>query len=205
MIIDYKFVGENNKVHFDDSKTVRELIFSAFDQFDYYEPAGMDIVTLFQCHHSKSNFGWFTRDTSRICAEEIENPDELCFAYHKPGVFYFAEGGWGHHMIELGNHPVIPDPIALELRFEGFDNTVVVNGKYTFGDIIEYLKKTQYIPDNSDRLNIHPVGIKDGPLSISFSETIMQLPLNAFMNRIEKEIDKSFPNHGFIYHEIFEI
>ena len=88
-------MGENAAFEFDDSKTVREMIQFAFDQLDYYEPAGMEIVTVFQCHHPKTSTGWFTRDTGRICAEEIINTDELCFAYQIPDVFYFAEGGWG--------------------------------------------------------------------------------------------------------------
>ena len=74
MIKTYRFICDSISFSFDDTKTVRELIDCAFEQFDYYEPAGMDLVTIFQCHHSKSNNGWFTRDTSRICAEEIENP-----------------------------------------------------------------------------------------------------------------------------------
>ena len=49
--------------------------------FDYYEPAGMELVTIFQSHNSKTNVGWFTTDTSRSCEEEIEDTDWLCFAY----------------------------------------------------------------------------------------------------------------------------
>lgn len=205
MIRNYTFEGEKTGIQFDDSKTVRELILCAFEQYGYDEPAGMDIVTLFQSHHSDSYNGWFTRDTSRICAEEIENPDGLCFAYQMPGVFYFAEGGWGHHMEELGNHPLIPDPVSIRLRFDDFDNTVVINGKYTFGDIAGYLKKTRYIPQNSRVLLIHPVGIKEGPLSISLDDKIMRLPLNEFLEKVREETDRTYTDHGHIYHEIFEI
>ena len=205
MIKTYRFICDSISFSFDDTKTVRELIDCAFEQFDYYEPAGMDLVTIFQCHHSKSNNGWFTRDTSRICAEEIENPDELCFAYQKSDVFYFAEGGWGHHMTDLGNHPIIPNPVALKLRFEDFDNTVVINGKYTFSDIIGYLKETEYIPGNSSRLLVHPIGIPGGLLCISFYDTIMKLPLKEFEAAIKNEIDEAYPDHGFIYHRVFEI
>lgn len=51
MIQKYKFEGENDFIEFDDSKSVKELINYAFDKFDYFEPAGIEIVTLFQCHH----------------------------------------------------------------------------------------------------------------------------------------------------------
>lgn len=205
MIKTYTFICENASIEFDDSKTVRELIDYAFDQLEYYEPAGMQLVTLFQCHHSKSLNGWFTRDTSRTCAEEIENPDELCFAYQMPDVFYFAEGGWGHHMTELGNHPIIPDPVDLKLRFEDFNNTIVINGQYTFSDIIKYLVKTEYIPKNSSRLLVHPIGISNGPLLISFDDAIMQLPLREFVGETGKRIDKAYPDHRYIYHEVYEI
>ena len=205
MVREYTFFADGQRtLAFDDSKTIRELIEYAFDEFEYYEPAGMELVTLFQCHHSQSDTGWFTTDTTRICSEEIENRDELCFAYQMPGVFYFAEGGWGHHMTGLGNHPLIPDPVALKIRFEDFDNTVVINGKYSFSDIIRYLEKTDYIADFSQLL-IKPVGITNGPYSIYPSDSLLRLNLVDFLAKIKELNDKRFPNHGFIYHEIFEI
>ena len=44
MIQKYKFEGENDFIEFDDSKSVKELINYAFDKFDYFEPAGIEIV-----------------------------------------------------------------------------------------------------------------------------------------------------------------
>lgn len=85
----YHFFREN-PLEFDDSKTVKELVQYAFDQFDYYEPLGMDIVTVYQARYAH-----FTQDTSKKCIDEIKDPNMLCFAYFMPGVFYFAEGGWG--------------------------------------------------------------------------------------------------------------
>ena len=139
----YHFFGED-PIWFDDDKTFRELIVYAFDCFEYYEPCGMNIVTVFQCHHPKSNTGWFTTDVSKKCSEEIVNPDELCFAYNLPNVFYYAEGGWGHHMPELGNYPIVPDPVCLKFRFEDFDNSVVINGNYCMRDVIWFLRHTGY-------------------------------------------------------------
>ena len=107
---------------FDDTKSVKELIQYAFNEFDYYEPAGTEIVTLFQ-PQSRTSTGWFTTDTSRLCVDEIEDAEILCFAYHMPNVFYFAEGGWEHHMLHLGNHPQIDNPVFLHLRFDDFDNS----------------------------------------------------------------------------------
>lgn len=63
---------------FDDTKSIKELIHYAFNEFDYYEPAGMEIVTLFQ-PQSRTSTGWFTTDTSRLCVDEIEDAEILCF------------------------------------------------------------------------------------------------------------------------------
>ena len=197
--------GKLESLRFDDSKTVKELVQYAFDQFDYYEPAGMEIVTLFQCHHSKSNNGWFIRDTNRICAEEIEDGSGLCFAYHMPDVFYFAEGGWGNHMINLGNHPVIPNPVSLNLHFEDFKNTVVINGKYCFNDIIKFLQDTEYISERCHKLRILPIGIEGKPYEIPFSDSIMRINLTEFENKLQAYNDKYLPKHGVIYHEDIEI
>ena len=205
MIRRYTFLADGQKtLEFDDSKTIKELIEYAFNVFEYYEPAGMGLVTLFQCHHSQSNAGWFTTDTSRICADEIETCDDLCFAYQLPGVFYFAEGGWGHHMIELGNHPLIPNPVAIKIRFEDFDNTIVINSKYSFYDIISFLTDTHYISGCS-RVLVKPVGIPNGPYSIRFDDNTLQLNLKDFLEEIEKRNKQYYPNNIFFFHEVFEI
>ena len=141
MIQTYHFFGEHS-LEFEDSKTVKELIEYAFEKFDYYEPFGMDSVTVFQCHHPDSNYGWFTIDTKRRCVDEIVNRDELCFGYHIPGILYYAEGGWGHHMEELGNHPIFENPVSLKLKFEDFKHTVVFEGTHSFREILNLLKNT---------------------------------------------------------------
>ena len=134
MIQEYKFFGENT-LKFEDSKTVKELLQYAFEQFGYYEPFGMDTVTIYQ-----TGFAHFTLDTNRKCYEEIKNPNGLCFAYHIPGFLYYAEGGWGHHMSELSNHPVFKHPVSLKLKFEDFDHTVVFEGTHSFREVLDLLK-----------------------------------------------------------------
>lgn len=42
----FKFEGEQ-PLFFDDTKSVKVLIQYAFNEFDYYEPTGMEIMTLF--------------------------------------------------------------------------------------------------------------------------------------------------------------
>lgn len=205
MIRQYTFSGYPS-LTFDDSKTVRELIDSAFEKFGFYEPAGMEIVTVFQSSHPETTTGWFTQDTERTCAEEIENHDSLCFAYHLPEVFYFAEGGWGHHMINLGNHPSIPDPIPIKLKFDDFKNTVVINGTYCFDDVVRYLRETDYVPNDCSKLLVHLPSTTIGRVSysISFSDSFMQVKLNDIEEKLEELNQRYYPGCSFLFEE-FEI
>ena len=75
----------------------------------------------------------------------------------------------------------------------------------TNSDIVEYLKQTEYIPAHSRRLLVRLVGVSDGPLSISFSDPIMQLPLPGFKAAIKDRIDEDYPGHGHVYYEIYQI
>lgn len=208
MIKKYSFCqsGNGEDLYFDDSRTVKELIEYAAEKYDYYIPPGIEIATLFQAgHHSASDNGWFTQDVYRKCCDEIENCDNLCFAYYLPGVFYYAEGGWGHHMKELGNHPNIPDPVDLNLRFGDFNNTVVINGNYRMTDIVRFIQMTGYQPQVGTRLRVHPVGISEGPYVIPFSDQIMRVKLLGFNRMIEEYTDLRYPGHDLVYYEIIEI
>lgn len=175
-----KYTFFEGTIEFDDTKSVKELIAYAFDTFEYYEPMGMEVVTLFQAHHPETDTGWFTTNPLRSCAEEIKNPNELFFAYYMPDVFYFAEGGWGHHMHGLGNHPQIPDAVALSLRFEDFDHTVIINGRYCFDDIIHTLKRTGYIEITCSAIEAIPIGCATKAYTIPFSDPAVRCPLAEF-------------------------
>ncbi len=59
-----------------------------------------------------------------------------------PDIFFYAEGGWGHHMTSLGNCPVIPNAVSIHIRFEDFDNTVVINGAYTLREVISFIEQS---------------------------------------------------------------
>lgn len=208
MIKNYTFF-DGGTISFNDEKKVKELIRYAFDEFDYYEPIGIEYVTIFQCHHSKTNTGWFTKDTNNSCCDEIENPDELCFAYYVPEVFYFAEGGWGHHMRELGNHPEIPNPVDIKLRFTDFNNTVIINGKYCLNDIVQLLKDSEYISDECRMIRIIAIY---GDLSfhhvnsyvIRLSDPIMNVKLSNLDNEINKYHKRYLESTDHIYHYIIE-
>ena len=205
MIQKYTF-HDGGTLEFDDSKSVKELIAYAFDTFGYYEPMGMDIVTLFQAYHPSSTTGWFTTDTTMRCADEIQDRDCLCFAYHLPNVFYFAEGGWGHHMRELGNRPPIPNEVRLCLRVEEKENTIVINGNYTFMDIVRALKQSEYIYENCNVVRVLPVGVGQS-YSIPFSDPIMHMCLTEFVKNVELYHDKylTLAKGDFIYRSIFEL
>lgn len=181
MIQKYNFCNDDEFIFFDDEKTVKELLRHAFDSFGYYEPFGMESVTLFQAHHPKSNYGWFTTDVSKSCKEEIIGDKYwLCFAYYIPNVFYYAEGGWGHHMKELGNHPEIDNPVMLHIRFEEFDNTVVFNGNTSFFEVVDLFQSVGYIPCDANSLQINPINPRHPSYKLSITDELMQTSLTNF-------------------------
>ena len=205
MLQQYTFWNEGT-ITFNDENSVGALIAYAFGQFGYYEPFGMEIVTVFQGHHPDTNSGWITTDTTKTCAEEIKNPHELFFAYYLPNVFYFAEGGWGHHMKSLGNHPHIENATSLHIRFDDFDNTIVINGQYTFADIVNMLKTTEYIDNSCCKIKIIPVGCASG-YDIPFSDPIMNVCLSDFEKSLEQyNAERITLSRGeYIYHTILQI
>lgn len=188
MIRKYRFDSEE-PFEFDDSKTVKELVEYAFEKFDYYEPFGMNTVTVFQCSHSGSNEGWFTTDTSRRCADEIEDCENLCFAYNIPRDFYYAEGGWGHHMKSLGNHPILQNPVSLKLKFDDFVNTIVFRGTMTFNEVIDRFVKAGYI-ERPDRITVKMPSLQNSTYStyISIDDEIIGAPLTEFEASLPPEI-----------------
>lgn len=197
---------DGGALEFDDSRSVKELIKYAFESFGYYEPIGMDKVTLFQARHPDTSTGWFTTDVTARCADEIRERDCLCFAYHMPNVFYFAEGGWGHHMPRLGNRPPIDNEVLLNLRFEDFDSRIVINGDYTFMDIVRFLKQSGYIDPDCYSVRILPVGTGQ-TYTLPLSDPIMLTQLTEFGNAIEVCHRKHLKLGAgdFIYHTIFDL
>ena len=192
MLRTYEFYAEK-PIQFDDERTVGELIQYAFDEFDYYEPFGMDIVTVFQSYHPDTSTGWFTTDKNKKLKDEIVTRDVLCFAYYIPGVFYFAEGGWGHHMRGLGNHPRLENPVALKLRLDDSsnDNTIVFAGNLTMNKIIDAFKRTEYIDKNLTEIKIYIFCRMYAYERIySLSDSIMDLPLTEFEKLLPNELHR---------------
>ena len=202
MIKRYKFAYCGD-LYFDDSRTVKELIEYAAEKYDYYIPQGIEIATLFQAgHHSANDSGWFTHDVNRKCCDEIENCDHLCFAYYLPGVFYFAEGGWGQR--GLGNHPIIPDPVELNLRFEDFDNPVVINGNYCFADVVRFIQMTGYLTPYWNRLCVHLIGTSGGEYWVPVGDSRLQVKLLDLIRMIQEYRELRY-GCTYISDEIFEI
>lgn len=87
-------------------------------------------------------------DRDALLRDELSSGD-TCIAYIVPGKFYFVEGGWGHHMIDMDCVHLIPDPVSIKLRFR-FDHynigyfyeELVVNGQLTIQELIEILQET---------------------------------------------------------------
>lgn len=186
MIQTYKFSGENS-LEFEDSKTVKELLQYAFEQFDYYESFRMDTVTIYQ-----TGYAHFTLDTSRTCCEEIKEPDDLCFAYYIPNFLYYAEGSWGHHMSELPNHPVFDNPVSLKIKFEDFNHTVVFEGTHSFRKVLNLLKQVGYIDESIERIKVQVLAYPK-PNYIEYIDchnSILDVPMSEF--------DKTLPTDGIV-------
>ena len=138
-------------VVFDDERTVKELMERVFEESGYYEPMGMDIVTVYDA----SKY-YVVTDTSKKCKDEL-NPsgrNGFAVAYLKKDKFFFAEGGWGHHMIDMNAARLIGNPINIRVVFDDFKNSVVVNGNLTLGEIYAFLCDTTYISRNESNFFI---------------------------------------------------
>lgn len=183
MIQSYKFFGESS-FEFEDSKSVKELILYAFELFGYHEPFGMNTVTIYQ-----SNYTHFTLDTRRKCYEEIKDPNGLCFAYYIPGFLYYAEGGWGHHMSELPNHPVFNSPISFKIKFEGFNHSVVFEGTHSFREVLDLLKRVGYIDESLKRIKIQVLAYPKPNYAkyIDCQNSILDVPMVEFYKTLPKD------------------
>lgn len=171
---------------------MRELLTCALEAFGRSAPLGEDAVTMFQSCHSGTHTGWFTQDTSRACRDEIEQPGDLCLAWHVPGLLYYAEGGWGHHMHELGNHPAFAQPVSLKLRFEGFDHTVVLEGAEPFRSVLTLLEDAGMIERGcrAIRAEVMAYPKPNYSVTIRMSDVILDAPMT--------ELEKALPTDGIV-------
>ena len=142
-------------VMFDNELSVKELMEYVFEQSDYCEPAGMEIVTALDVHRQH-----IVTDTSKKCKDELQGKGKNCFcvAYYLPSKFYFAEGGWGHHMEDMDAFDRIPNHVSIQFRFDDFRHTVVVNGDISLRRIYDYLVKTTYIQEDQVSFKFFDMG-----------------------------------------------
>lgn len=179
----YLFLNEK-PIEFDSSRTIKELMEYAFEQFDYYEPFGIEAVTVYQYDPRHQ----FIVDTSQKCEDVLADGSRLCFAYYIPEVLYYAEGGWGHHMHELVNHPVLEMPVSLKLKFEEFDHTVVFSGAHSFREILNLLYKVGYIENEKPTVTVQVLAHPQPNYSekIYFDNPILDRTIADFEKILEK-------------------
>ena len=158
----YRFFDMED-VLFDDERSVKELMEYVFEKSDCYEPMGMDIVTVYDA----SKY-YVVTDTSKKCKDELDpsGGNGFTVAYLKEDKFFFAEGGWGHHMIDMNAVKLIGNPINIRVVFDDFKNSVVINGNLTLGEIYAFLCDTTYISRSESNFFIGDLDCgKNPPLS----------------------------------------
>ena len=95
-------------------------------------------------------------------------------------------------MTDLGNHPVIPDPISLKLKFDDFNNEVVINGNYTLGDVIGFLSKNDYI---SGACQIKVLGIGTGKsYFMDADDPVVLKSIKTLKDSLNKAYEERFGN-----------
>ena len=144
----YKVFGVG-EVEIDEDKTIAELVETAFVLYDYWEPAGLELVTIYDAE----NFN-IVLDRNMTC-KEAGLGKLLCIAYFKPNVFFYVEGGWGHHMIQMNAAKYIEDPVSFKLIFDDFNGSPVINGNITLRQIFAFLADAGYIDENCHLFEIY--------------------------------------------------
>lgn len=137
------------KIEFDENRPVYELVEEAFERYGYWEPAGMDIVTVYDVQSY-----CVVLDRNMTCSEAGLG-NLLCVAYYEPNKFYYVEGGWGHHMIQMNVAKLIDEPVSFQLIFEGFNGWPVISGRVRLLEMFNFLKKTEYIDTDNYCLTVY--------------------------------------------------
>ena len=137
----YRFF-DMEAVAFDDEGTVSELIRHVLMQSDRDVPMGLDSVTVYDAGQY-----CVVTDTSQKCKNVLEplGNNGFCLAFCKQGKFFFAEGGWGHHMMELCPPQAVEDPVSVTLAFGNFKSSIVINQGVTLGEMFVFLRDMGYI------------------------------------------------------------
>lgn len=122
---------------------------TAFILYDYWEPAGLELVTIYDAE----NFN-IVLDRNMTCKEACLG-NLLCIAYFKPNVFFYVEGGWGHQMIQMNAAKHIEDPVSFKLIFEDFNGSPVINGNITLRQLFAFLTDAGYIDEDCHMFEIY--------------------------------------------------
>lgn len=137
------------KLEFDENKTIAELVETAFEEYGYWEPAGIELVTIYDAEHYN-----VVLDRNKTC-KEAGLGKKLCIAYFKPNTFFYVEGGWGHHMIQMNAVKYIDNPIWFQLIFDKFQGVPVINGNVTLRQMFKFLSNAGYIDEECHRFIIY--------------------------------------------------
>ena len=97
-------------------------------------------------------------DPDQRISEAIKGED-VCISYVIPGVFYFVEGGWGKKTLDMDCKGIIPDPVAIRVLFDGFDNVMVVNGNMTLEQFVAVINGHILVEDEGLECRVGEYGV----------------------------------------------
>ena len=127
------------QIIFDDELTIEELISFAYKKVHCYEPAGLDIVTLFDIVDKR------VLDKKKKCKDEINKNSKLYLTYIMKDKFFFIEGGWGQALMEEIGYYYIEEVTSIRFHLEDLEGVVALNYNLPLEDIYNYLLKLTYI------------------------------------------------------------
>lgn len=148
---EYNFFDTEEKISilFDENKTISDLINAVFEKYDFYEPNGIECVTVYDMQ----GYHVVTNRMHTLAEEHLSS--ELCFAYYLPGEFLYVEGGWGHHMIQMDACRSIKEPLMFEIEIN--KNTtkrnMVCSSEFTVQQLYNGL--VAYFDDKRTRIEVY--------------------------------------------------
>ncbi len=139
-------------VHTDLRATIKDLVVSAYKKYDRNNIINFDNITVYDIKNYK-----IILDNNMSCAR-AKLGDKLCIAYFVPNKFYYVEGGWGCHMIDMNAKKFIPHPITFGFKGSGieFAGWPVINGNIRINEWIEFLLSIKLIKTPVTRFKVYP-------------------------------------------------
>lgn len=144
-------------VHVDSKATVRDMVIAAYERYHRKNNMDFNNITIYDEKGYK-----IVLDNSIRCSR-AKLGDRLCIAYYIPKKFYYVEGGWGCHMIDMNAKKHIPHPITFDLKVTGvnFVGWPVVNGNIRINEWIDFLASIKLIQFPISRFKVYPNYLND--------------------------------------------